>query len=179
MVDMALDLQSMDMELLEVEERLAALHLKEEERDLELEQMVRCASCSKVPSSSPIFNCPTGHLLCSSCYKGRSSWCPTCKKRMGKTVSLLAESLIGSLKACYCKNQGCGARLGPREMEEHKWICAFRTIACPVSICATSMQVRLWKLCVLGERYIYPSSSAPPPLPPRNSTKYPQTPFKD
>ena len=151
MVDMALDLQSMDMELLEVEERLDALHLKEEERDLELEEMVRCAACSKVSSTSPIFNCPTGHLLCSSCYRGSSSCCPRCKRRMGKTVSLLAEAVIGSLKLACCKNPGCGARLRLGEMEEHKLVCAFRMIACPVSLCATSIQVKNLKKFVWWE----------------------------
>ena len=141
MVDMALDLQSMDMELLEVEERLEALHLKEEKRSLELEEMVRCAACSRVPSTSPIFNCPTGHLVCFACYRGQSSCCPICKRRMGKVVSLLAEAVIGSLNLSSCKNQGCDARLGLGEMEEHKFVCLFRMIDCPVSICAASMQV--------------------------------------
>ena len=111
MVDMALDLQSMDMELLEVEESLRALHLKEVERDLELEAMVRCATCFKVPSASPIMNCPTGHLVCSSCYRGRSSCCPVCKRRMGKTVSLLAQSIIGSIHLS-CKNKGVRCKSG-------------------------------------------------------------------
>ena len=140
MVDMALDLQSMDMELLELEESLRALHLKEVERDLELEAMVRCATCFKVPSASPIMNCPTGHLVCSSCYRGRSSCCPVCKRRMGKTVSLLAQSIIGSIHLS-CKNKGCDARVGAREMEEHEAFCLFRTIGCPVSLCASSIQV--------------------------------------
>ena len=70
---------------------------------------------------------------------------------MGKTVSLLAEAVIGSLKLACCKNQGCGARLRLGEMEEHKLVCALRMIACPVSLCATSIQVKNLKKFVWWE----------------------------
>ena len=139
-VDLALDLQSMDMELLEVEEKLQALTLKEEERDKKLETMVLCAACSKPPVSLPIFNCPTGHLVCSSCYRGPSSWCPVCKSKMGRTVSLLAQALINSLKFS-CKNQGCGAKMVVEEVDDHEANCASRMISCPVGRCAIRVQV--------------------------------------
>ena len=139
-VDLALDLQSMDMELLEVEEKLQALTLKEEERDKKLEAMVLCAACSKPPVSLPIFNCPTGHLICSSCYRGPSSWCPVCKTKMGRTVSLLAQALITSLKFS-CKNQGCGAKMVVGEVDHHEANCASRMISCPVGRCAIRVQV--------------------------------------
>ena len=146
-VDLALDLQSMDMELLEVEEKLQALTLKEEERDKKLETMVLCAACSKPPVSLPIFNCPTGHLVCSSCYRGPSSWCPVCKTKMGRTVSLLAQALITSLKFS-CKNQGCGAKMVVEEVDDHEANCASRMINCPVSRCAIRLQVAAFDLSI-------------------------------
>ena len=146
-VDLALDLQSMDMELLEVEEKLQALTLKEEERDKKLEAMVLCAACSKPPVSLPIFNCPTGHLVCSSCYRGPSSWCPVCKSKMGRTVSLLAQALITSLKFS-CKNPGCGAKMVVEEVDDHEANCASRMINCPVSRCAIRLQVAAFDLSI-------------------------------
>ena len=146
-VDLALDLQSMDMELLEVEEKLQALTLKEEERDKKLETMVLCAACSKPPVSLPIFNCPTGHLVCSSCYRGPSSWCPVCKSKMGRTVSLLAQALITSLKFS-CKNPGCGAKMVVEEVDHHEANCASRMINCPVSRCAIRLQVSAFDLSI-------------------------------
>ena len=146
-VDLALDLQSMDMELLEVEEKLQALTLKEEERDKNLETMVLCAACSKPPVSLPIFNCPTGHLVCSSCYRGPSSWCPVCKSKMGRTVSLLAQALITSLKFS-CKNPGCGAKMVVEEVDDHEANCASRMINCPVSRCAIRLQVVAFDLSI-------------------------------
>ena len=146
-VDLALDLQSMDMELLEVEEKLQALTLKEEERDKRLETMVLCAACSKPPVSLPIFNCPTGHLVCSSCYRGPSSWCPVCKSKMGRTVSLLAQALITSLKFS-CKNPGCGAKMVVEEVDHHEANCASRMINCPVSRCAIRLQVAAFDLSI-------------------------------
>ena len=105
----------MDMELLEVEEKLQALTLKENERDKKLEAMVLCAACSKPPASLPIFICPTGHLVCSSCYRGPSSWCSVCKSRMGRTVSLLAQAVITRVKLS-CKNRACEAKVVVEEV---------------------------------------------------------------
>ena len=141
MVEMALDLQSMDLDLLEVERKMQSLQLESDTRELELETMVRCSSCRKLPLTSPIMNCPSGHLICSTCYRGWSSPCPLCKRRMGKTVSLVAEAVIGSLKL-PCNNCGCNARLGVHEMKKHEECCLFRMVVCPASRCGALVQAK-------------------------------------
>ena len=139
MVEMALDLQSMDLDLLEVERKMQTLQLESDTRESELERMVRCSSCLKLPWTCPILNCPSGHLICSSCYRGWASPCPLCRMRMGKTVSLVAEAVISTLEL-PCNNCGCNARLGVHEMKKHEERCLFRMVACPASCCGALVQ---------------------------------------
>ena len=35
-----------------------------------------CKVCLKVPTSAPLYNCPEGHITCSSCYGGMTSQVP-------------------------------------------------------------------------------------------------------
>ena len=149
-----MDMQSMDLDLLEVERKMQNLQLESDTRESELERMVRCSKCLKLPLTSPILNCPSGHLICSSCYRGWSSPCPLCKRRMGKTVSLVAEAVISTLKL-PCNNCGCNARLGVHEMKKHKDCCSFRTVLCPASCCGAILQAKhvmsvCLSVCIFG-----------------------------
>ena len=60
---------------------------------------------------------------------------------MGKTVSLVAEAVIGSLKL-GCNNSGCNVRLGVQEMKKHEEEnCLFKMVGCPASRCGALVQV--------------------------------------
>ena len=54
-----------------LEEKLAAEEKsKSTDKLLEkLEEGIRCPVCLEVPSSSPVYTCSRGHLLCSACYR--------------------------------------------------------------------------------------------------------------
>ena len=63
-----------------------------------LEEKVNCKECCKVPTSAPLYNCPEGHIICSSCYEGPSSECPACGRSMGRVISLIGLTLIQKIK---------------------------------------------------------------------------------
>ena len=101
-----------------------------------LEEGVRCPVCLEVPTSSPIYSCSRGHLLCSTCYRGHYSTCPCCRTRMFTNVSLLASLVIENIeRACQYDRQGCTVRLMAGELEKHVRTCEFRSVSCPSHLC--------------------------------------------
>jgi len=100
----------------------------------EVEERVRCPVCLDVPTSSPVFACPRGHLVCSPCHQGLSATCPMCRTKMTKAVSLLAATVIEHLEH-RCKFKGCEARLPLAAMAAHRAACEQRTVPCPATAC--------------------------------------------
>ena len=101
-----------------------------------LEEGVRCPVCLEVPSSSPVYACSRGHLLCSTCYRGHYSTCPCCRTRMFSNISLLASIVIENVeRACKYDLQGCKVRLMAGRLEEHSRACEFRLVSCPSHLC--------------------------------------------
>ena len=121
-----------------VEEKLV---LEEKSKSLDklvekLDEGVRCPVCLEVPTSSPIYSCSRGHLLCSTCFRGHYSTCPCCRTRMFTNVSLLATIVIENIeRACKFDFQGCRVRLMAGELEEHARKCQFRLVSCPSHLC--------------------------------------------
>ena len=121
-----------------MEEKLA---LEEKSKSLDnlvekLEEGVRCPVCLEMPTSSPVFMCPRGHLLCSICYKGPYSTCPLCRCRMFSNVSLLATVVVDNIeRGCKYASEGCKVTLMAGEVEEHAKVCDFRLLSCPSFLC--------------------------------------------
>jgi len=100
----------------------------------ELEERVRCPVCLDIPTTSPIYSCPAGHCLCSSCYQGRASSCPVCRAVMGANTSLLAMSIIQSIYH-LCRLEGCEVETPLMDFEKHKTTFNFRMVTCPSVRC--------------------------------------------
>ena len=114
------------------------LALEEKSKSLveKLEEGVRCPVCLEMPTSSPVFMCPRGHLLCSICYKGPYSTCPLCRCRMFSNVSLLATLVVDNIeRGCKYASEGCKVTLVAGEVEEHAKVCDFRLLSCPSFLC--------------------------------------------
>lgn len=77
----------------------------------ELEDRVRCPVCLELPTSSPVFSCPNGHLVCASCYPGSQSNCFLCRTKMHtprQTVSLVAITVVENIRhRCRFEADGC------------------------------------------------------------------------
>ena len=100
----------------------------------EVEERVRCPVCLDVPTTSPVYSCPRGHLVCSPCSLGISATCPMCRTKMTKAVSLLAATVIEHLEH-RCKFKGCEARLPLADMAAHRAVCEQRAVPCPATAC--------------------------------------------
>ena len=104
-----------------------------------LEEKVRCVDCHNVPTSAPLYNCPEGHIICTSCYKGARSLCPSCSyKFVGSTISLIGLTLIENIKHS-CPYAECTERMDFANIAEHKKICSFKPLTCPAAHCKTKV----------------------------------------
>jgi hypothetical protein len=99
-----------------------------------LKERVRCPVCLDVPTTGPIYSCPNGHSVCSTCYKGQNSDCPICRTKMNKNTSILAVTVIENIEHA-CKFEGCEVRTPLAGVEEHMRSCAFKIVACPAIEC--------------------------------------------
>ena len=100
----------------------------------QLEGRVKCPVCLEVPTSGPIYSCPQGHLVCSTCFQGPDSNCPLCRTRMSKTISLLATTVIENIEhSCKFEEEGCMVKSKVGEVEKHRQECPFRPVTCPAN----------------------------------------------
>ena len=114
----------------------AMSEIKEKLRNLtsRLEERVKCPVCLDVPTTGPIYNCPKGHCICSSCYRGFHSQCPMCRTHMYQQTSLLAVTVIENIDH-LCVNEGCEVRVALEKTYEHKRSCDLRPVTCPAHAC--------------------------------------------
>ena len=121
------DLSKKDEEIAEIGHKLMNLTSRLEER-------VRCPVCLDVPTSGPVYACPKGHCVCSSCYQGFHSQCPLCRNQMYQTTSLLAVTVIENIDH-VCPHEGCTARVPANKIEDHMKSCDLRPVSCPSHRC--------------------------------------------
>lgn len=95
-----------------------------------LDNVLDCPVCSALVMP-PIYQCPNGHLLCSSC-REKVTDCPTCRAPMGCIRNLAAEKLAKK-KPFWCKNRdsGCPLKLAFIDHDLHDKHCEFRPVPCP------------------------------------------------
>ena len=108
---------------------------------LSLKESLQCPVCSQVPKAAPIYQCPSGHLVCSTCH-AKLKTCPQCRKKLGSFRNLLAEQLLeSSTEPCAHVKLGCLDRLSLGRAEAHSRECKFREVSCPVPQCNQKLPI--------------------------------------
>ena len=107
---------------------------QEQLQDLEL--LLECPVCFEIPRQTPIPQCPSGHIVCSSCRGKVKNKCPTCQRKMKRgEVSSLAASLIEMVphQCKWCEEKKLLADILDHETEckERKVTCACPCVPCP------------------------------------------------
>jgi E3 ubiquitin-protein ligase SIAH1 len=103
---------------------------------------LECPICYNV-MGPPIYQCTSGHLMCSTCY-ARSTMllCPCCRVQLNKIVpsrNLSLERIVELSELEYsCKNDnwGCINKFPWGKLKEtHEAKCDFRCFPCPFEDC--------------------------------------------
>ena len=102
----------------------------------DLQEEFQCPVCLKVPRSTPIYQCPQGHIHCKSCHP-QLSRCPICRSEIGNIRNLILEKIIARLpRQCNFHEYGCLVENQlPQDIIEHEEKCHFRTMNCLVKFC--------------------------------------------
>lgn len=58
-----------------------------------LGRILECPVCLEVPTSTPIYRCDNGHILCKECRK-KLTTCPECRIRLGNKRCLTSEKIV-------------------------------------------------------------------------------------
>ena len=58
-----------------------------------LGRILACPVCLEVPTSTPIYRCDNGHILCKECRK-KLTTCPECRIRLGNKRCLTSEKIV-------------------------------------------------------------------------------------
>ena len=71
-----------------------------------LGKILECPVCLEVPTSTPIYRCDNGHILCKECKKKLSS-CPECRIRLGNKRCLTSEKIVREIPLKVHKTKLC------------------------------------------------------------------------
>ncbi|XP_040573836.1 uncharacterized protein [Lepeophtheirus salmonis] len=103
-----------------------------------LKDILKCNNCLETPKRGPIFQCSSGHLLCSSC----SDECSQCNDTSNKCRSVLAERILDEIPA-PCDNSGCETILYRGDLEKHLLEdCIYRKLPCIIPTCDNMVPIR-------------------------------------
>jgi len=106
-----------------------------------LKLCLECPVCLSQPESAPIYQCENGHIICNVCHKTLTE-CPQCRVHLAKIRNLIAENILeASTKPCPFAKHGCVVRLQSENEDEHKKICNFREISCPIVGCNQKLAI--------------------------------------
>lgn len=115
-----------------------------------LKELLECPVCLRTPTSTPIYQCKQGHLICREC-RPRLTTCPVCRVHLDQMRSLLSEKVIEMLaqnlqksplillicgfsfrlpNPCKFKAHGCTQEWMKSELGSHELKCQFRLIKC-------------------------------------------------
>ncbi|KAF5295248.1 hypothetical protein FQR65_LT19914 [Abscondita terminalis] len=91
---------------------------------------IECPVCNEY-MTPPIFICPMGHSICSSC-RPKIRICPSCRSEIQDTRNFTLEKLT-TVFEYPCKHQefGCNLRLNHKEIELHQQHCSYGFKECP------------------------------------------------
>ena len=133
-------LEEKDAKLAEVAEKLEEKRRQYARLVGQLEERVRCPVCLEVPTAAPVYTCPQGHCICSSCFPSISSTCPLCRAALARSTSLLAATVLENILH-ECRFAGCRERVAMEEVEEHRRSCVHRRVPCPAARCTEEVTV--------------------------------------
>ena len=102
----------------------------------DIREDLQCPVCLKIPRTTPIYQCESGHIHCKSCHPKLTN-CPVCRSVVGSTRNLTAEKMIARLPTkCFFSENGCSAPAKPLdEQSKHEKNCTYRTVNCFVTNC--------------------------------------------
>jgi len=98
-----------------------------------LNRKVECSECHEVPRILPVPVCPNGHVVCSRCFRKKSS-CSACRSSLGHNTSLIAAEVIKMMEQ-KCKFEKCNGEFLLHDLEAHEKVCLHRFVGCPVKSC--------------------------------------------
>lgn len=79
-----------------------------------------CVVCKDLPSTSYIYQCVNGHLLCADCHAKLTN-CPICRVELGKIRSIAAEKMASKIpKPCTFEQQGCKEEMTEEQLRDHE-----------------------------------------------------------
>uniref|UniRef100_A0A1D1XP84 RING-type E3 ubiquitin transferase n=2 Tax=Anthurium amnicola TaxID=1678845 RepID=A0A1D1XP84_9ARAE len=94
-------------------------------------ELLECPVCTN-SMFPPIYQCPNGHTLCSSCKHRVHIHCPTCRCEMGNIRCLALEKVAESLDLpCRYNDLGCSEIFPYYTKSKHEQLCRFRPYNCP------------------------------------------------
>jgi len=110
-----------------------AENMEKEFAVISLKEHLECPVCLELPKSSPIYQCPNGHIVCNICHK-KLHFCPQCREPLGKYRSRIAEELM-NFEPCPFAKHGCTDRFATNCGNDHQKKCQFREVSCPHRFC--------------------------------------------
>jgi hypothetical protein len=76
----------------------------------DLEESLECPICCFIPTSTPIYQCENGHIICKACHQ-RLTVCPSCRKPLGNIRCMYAEQMLEKVSVpCPFAHHGCKIR---------------------------------------------------------------------
>uniref|UniRef100_A0ACD5Y9B1 Uncharacterized protein n=1 Tax=Avena sativa TaxID=4498 RepID=A0ACD5Y9B1_AVESA len=105
------------------------------------DRLFTCKCCRRM-LSSPVFECPFGHLTCSTCDgEFGDNRCSSCGASNGYGRNRAVSEFLGRICFnCRNKDHGCGALLPHFEMREHENSCRYEPCFCPIPRCGFAGQ---------------------------------------
>merc|ERR1712126_228078 len=125
----------MDKTKKQMEEELKENKDKMKKLVSELRSGIYCPVCLSVPTQGPVYVCPNGHTVCSTC---KTTNCATCRTKMCDSTSLLAVTVINNIDH-ECPHLGCAQEVPLPDLKEHKRTCEYKPINCPSESCSLSV----------------------------------------
>lgn len=86
----------------------------------------------------PIYQCQTGHCVCSDCIKTTKK-CPTCQASFNSTQNFALAQIIQHM-VYPCVYKECSYSCKPKDIRKHEASCVYQPELCPVEV-STQCQV--------------------------------------
>ena len=117
----------------------------------QVEELMECPVCFKIPRRMPIECCRFGHLVCEDC-RPKVESCPTCRGGYLNYTNTVAGyiSLIVAHK-CKFSPLGCHVKMSVHTITRHEKICPERVIRCAFRGCAKEMALSKFRNHALSE----------------------------
>ncbi|KAJ9695567.1 hypothetical protein PVL29_010848 [Vitis rotundifolia] len=94
-------------------------------------ELLECPVCTSL-MYPPIYQCPSGHTLCSNCKSRVHNCCPTCRHELGDIRCLALEKVAESLELpCRYQSLGCHDIFPYYSKLKHEQQCRFHPYNCP------------------------------------------------